>query len=92
MLVGFAAETCQVAENARRKLSKKNLDFIVANDVSEADAGFGVDTNRIKLIDRSGKMTAYPLMSKKELAGIILDHVAIVLNNSQQMSAQQKQN
>ena len=92
MLVGFAAETCQVEEYARRKLSKKNLDFIVANDVSEADAGFGVDTNRIKLIDRSGKMTAYPLMSKKELAGIILDHVATVLNDSQQMSAQQKQN
>ncbi|TYZ25020.1 bifunctional phosphopantothenoylcysteine decarboxylase/phosphopantothenate--cysteine ligase CoaBC [Selenomonas ruminis] len=92
VLVGFAAETCQVEEYARRKLSKKNLDFIVANDVSEADAGFGVDTNRIKLIDRSGKMTAYPLMSKKELAGIILDHVATVLNNSQQMSAQRKQN
>jgi len=92
VLVGFAAETCQVEEYARRKLSKKNLDFIVANDVSEADAGFGVDTNRIKLIDRSGKMTAYPLMSKKELAGIILDHVATVLNDSQQMSAQRKQN
>lgn len=80
VLVGFAAETCQVEEYARRKLSKKNLDFIVANDVSEADAGFGVDTNRIKLIDRSGNMTAYPLMSKKELAGIILDHVAAILH------------
>ncbi|SDG76553.1 phosphopantothenoylcysteine decarboxylase / phosphopantothenate--cysteine ligase [Selenomonas sp. WCT3] len=79
VLVGFAAETCQVEEYARKKLAKKNLDFIVANDVSEADAGFGVETNRIKLFDRAGNMTAYPLMSKKELAGIILDHVAGVL-------------
>ncbi|MCR5439721.1 MAG: bifunctional phosphopantothenoylcysteine decarboxylase/phosphopantothenate--cysteine ligase CoaBC [Selenomonas sp.] len=79
VLVGFAAETCQVEEYARKKLAKKNLDFIVANDVSEADAGFGVETNRIKLFDRAGNMTAYPLMNKKELAGIILDHVAAVL-------------
>jgi phosphopantothenoylcysteine decarboxylase/phosphopantothenate--cysteine ligase len=79
VLVGFAAETCKVEEYARKKLAKKNLDFIVANDVSEKDAGFGVETNRIKLIDRSGAMKPYPLMSKKELAGIILDHVAEAL-------------
>lgn len=79
VLVGFAAETCKVEEYARKKLAKKNLDFIVANDVSEKDAGFGVETNRIKLIDRAGRMTPYPLMSKKELAGIILDHVAEAL-------------
>ena len=81
VLVGFAAETCKVEEYARKKLAKKNLDFIVANDVSEKDAGFGVETNRIKLIDRAGRMTPYPLMSKKELAGIILDHVAEALEN-----------
>lgn len=80
ILVGFAAETCHVEEYARKKLVKKNLDFIVANDVSETDAGFGVETNRIKLIDRNGEMTPYPLMSKKELAGIILDHVIEVLH------------
>ena len=79
VLVGFAAETCQVEEYARKKLAKKNLDFIVANDVLEADAGCGVETNRIKLFDRAGNMTAYPLMTKKELAGIILDHVAMAL-------------
>ena len=79
VLVGFAAETCKVEEYARKKLAKKNLDFIVANDVSEKDAGFGVETNRIKLIDRSGAMKPYPLMSKKALAGIILDHVAEAL-------------
>lgn len=81
VLVGFAAETCHVEEYARKKLVKKNLDFIVANDVSEADSGFGVDTNRIKLIDRNGKMTIYPLMSKRELAGIILEHVAEALHS-----------
>lgn len=80
ILVGFAAETCKVEEYARRKLVKKNLDFIVANDVSEADAGFGVETNRIRLIDRNGQITPYPLMSKKELAGIILDHVTEALH------------
>ncbi len=83
LLVGFAAETCHVEEYARKKLVKKNLDFIVANDVSEADAGFGVETNRIKLFDKEGNMTAYPLMSKTELAGIILDHVAAALKNKE---------
>ena len=76
VLIGFAAETCNVEEYARRKLAKKNLDYIVANDVSQTDAGFGVDTNRIKLFAKDGTMTEYPLMSKKELAGIILDHLA----------------
>lgn len=79
LLVGFAAETCRVEEYAKRKLVKKNLDFIVANDVSQSDAGFGVDTNRIKLFAKDGTMTEYPLMSKKELAGIILDHMAACL-------------
>lgn len=83
LLVGFAAETCHVEEYARKKLVKKNLDFIVANDVSEVDAGFGVETNRIKLFDKEGNMTAYPLMSKTELAGIILDHVAAALKNKE---------
>lgn len=78
MLVGFA-ETCRVEEYAKRKLVKKNLDFIVANDVSQSDAGFGVDTNRIKLFAKDGTMTEYPLMSKKELAGIILDHMTACL-------------
>ena len=79
LLVGFAAETCRVEEYAKRKLVKKNLDFIVANDVSQSDAGFGVDTNRIKLFAKDGTMTEYPLMSKKELAGIILDHMTACL-------------
>ncbi len=73
-LVGFAAETENLIENARRKLEKKNLDLIVANDVSQPGAGFNVDTNIATLITRDG-MTEYPLRTKKELAGDILDAV-----------------
>lgn len=76
ILVGFAAETTNVDEYARRKLTKKNLDYIVANDVSQADAGFGVATNRVKIFTRDGAVTAYPLMSKRELADIIIARVA----------------
>lgn len=81
ILVGFAAETCRVEEYARAKLERKNLDFIVANDVSEPDAGFAVETNRIRIFDRNGHVTPYPLKSKRELAGIILDHVASLWEN-----------
>lgn len=74
-LVGFAAETDDLAENAAKKLRDKNLDMIVANDVSRADAGFNVDTNRALLFFRDGSSSECGLMSKEQLAGIILDHV-----------------
>lgn len=73
-LVGFAAETENLLDNARRKLNKKNLDMIVANDVSKPGAGFNVDTNIATLITRSG-MTDCPLQSKAELAETILNKV-----------------
>lgn len=75
-LVGFAAETDMVTENALKKLREKNLDMIVANDVSQIDAGFNVDTNRGELFFNDGSSVAYDLMSKNELADRILDHVA----------------
>ena len=75
VLVGFAAETQHVEDYAKGKLQKKNLDFIVANDVSAKDAGFGTGTNRVKIFARDGRMWDYPLMSKSEIGGIILDHV-----------------
>ena len=75
ILVGFAAETCNVEEYAKKKLSKKNLDFIVANDVSAKDAGFAVDNNRVQIYFRNGEYEKYPLMSKQELAGIILNKI-----------------
>ncbi|HXE98066.1 MAG TPA: bifunctional phosphopantothenoylcysteine decarboxylase/phosphopantothenate--cysteine ligase CoaBC [Dongiaceae bacterium] len=74
-LVGFAAETDALAENAAKKLIEKNLDMIVANDVSQADAGFNVDTNRALLFFKDGSSCACGLMSKDQLAGTILDHV-----------------
>ena len=72
VLVGFAAETQHVTENAMKKLDKKNLDMIVANDVTQPGAGFNTDTNIATLITRDG-MTECPLQSKKALAGQILD-------------------
>jgi phosphopantothenoylcysteine decarboxylase/phosphopantothenate--cysteine ligase len=74
-LVGFAAETNALAENAAKKLREKNLDMIVANDVSQADAGFNVDTNRALLFFKDGGSSDCGLMSKDQLAGTILDHI-----------------
>jgi len=73
--VGFAAESKNVTENARQKLQKKNLDLIVANDITGTDSGFDVDTNKVTLIDRNGKEEDLPLMSKREVADKILDRV-----------------
>ncbi len=74
-LVGFAAETSKLFDHAQGKIKRKNLDMIVANDVTAPGAGFSVDTNIIKIIDRDGQMTDFPLMSKEKVAGVILDHI-----------------
>lgn len=73
-LVGFAAETEHLLDNARRKLDKKNLDMIVANDVSQPGAGFNVDTNMATLLTREGVVEC-PLQSKRDLAERILDEI-----------------
>jgi len=78
LLIGFAAETENLLANARKKLAEKNLDLIVANDVSLPGAGFAADTNRVKLIDRSGKIEELPLMSKENLADRVLDRVLLL--------------
>ena len=70
-MIGFAAETQRVEANAIDKLKKKNLDMIVANDVTAEGAGFGVDTNIVTLITPSG-ITPYPKMSKIEVAEVII--------------------
>ena len=75
ILVGFAAETQNVAEYARGKLAKKNLDFIVANNVAEKDAGFGVPTNHVQIFYADGRAEEHPLMAKAALAGVILDRL-----------------
>ena len=79
ILVGFAAETNDLIENATKKVNKKNLDFIVANDLTKEGAGFGVDANIVKIIDKEGTSTEYPIMTKDEVANVILDKVKNLL-------------
>lgn len=74
-VVGFAAETASLAQNARKKLAAKNLDLIVANDVSAEGAGFDHDTNVVTLFSRDGRDLALPKMSKPEVAQRMLDEV-----------------
>jgi phosphopantothenoylcysteine decarboxylase / phosphopantothenate---cysteine ligase len=75
IVVGFAAETDDIAQNARKKLAAKNLDLIVANDVTAAGAGFDHDTNVVSLFSRDGKEATLPKLSKAEVAQKILDEV-----------------
>jgi phosphopantothenoylcysteine decarboxylase/phosphopantothenate--cysteine ligase len=81
VIVGFAAESRDLLKNALEKLKNKNLDLIVANDISAKDAGFGVDTNRITLLFADGRSEALALMSKAEAAEVILNQVSIMLEN-----------
>ena len=81
ILVGFAAETNDLLENATNKIKKKNLDFIVANDLTKEGAGFGVDTNIVKIIDKEGNISDYPKMKKEEVANVILDKVKSLLKS-----------
>jgi phosphopantothenoylcysteine decarboxylase/phosphopantothenate--cysteine ligase len=74
-IVGFAAETADVAQNARKKLAAKNLDLIVANDVTAEGAGFDHDTNAVSLFYRDGRDVALPKMSKAEVAQRVLDEI-----------------
>ena len=74
ILVGFAAETENLLDNSRKKLKEKNLDLVVANDVTASQAGFGEDTNVAWLVDRE-RVEELPLMSKFELANRILDRI-----------------
>jgi phosphopantothenoylcysteine decarboxylase/phosphopantothenate--cysteine ligase len=79
VVVGFAAESQSLLENALNKLQSKKLDLIAANDISAADAGFSVETNRITLLFADGRREVLPLMSKSEAANIIIERVAALL-------------
>jgi phosphopantothenoylcysteine decarboxylase/phosphopantothenate--cysteine ligase len=74
-LVGFAAETEDLTANAQKKLREKNLDMVVANNVGENGSGFDGDTNIATIVDRTGAVRSLPLMSKRELADRIYDHL-----------------
>ncbi len=79
VVVGFAAESRDLAENASAKLASKKLDFIAANDISASDAGFAVDTNRITLLYADGRRESLPLMSKDKAAEAIIERMAAFL-------------
>ena len=81
IVVGFAAETTDVKENAIKKIQKKNLDFIVANDVSKSGAGFQGDTNVIQIIEKSGTVHDFDLMSKDEAAHQIMKAVVRLMRS-----------
>lgn len=80
LIVGFALETTDGIRNAREKLKAKDLDIVILNDAKEPGAGFGVDTNRVTVITRNGKQEELELMSKADLAEILLDRVEEELN------------
>ena len=74
-LVGFAAETDHVLDEAARKCREKGLEFIVANDVSERGCGFGTDTNRVTFVFPDGRQRKFPLMTKRMVARRILEEI-----------------
>ena len=73
--VGFAAESENLINNAKKKLKGKDLDLIIANDITDKDSGFGADTNKVTIIDKNGKVEELPLMSKREVADRVLNRV-----------------
>jgi len=79
LTIGFAAESQDLLGNARSKLQAKKLDFIAANDISAIDAGFGAEDNRVTLLFADGRVEALPLMSKAEVAEVILERVVALL-------------
>ena len=80
VLVGFAAETGSL-DRAAKKLRRKGVDLLVANDVAEEGSGFGTDTNRVTILAADGSEQALPLLSKREVADRILDRVATTLDD-----------
>lgn len=79
IIIGFAAETNDLIENAKKKLKKKNLDFIVANNVTFNGAGFKGDTNIVSIIDKDGVINDYPMLDKYKVAEIILDKIRNIM-------------
>jgi phosphopantothenoylcysteine decarboxylase/phosphopantothenate--cysteine ligase len=87
VVVGFAAETDNLVENAQAKLKSKGMDLIVANDVTAADSGFSVDTNRVVLLDTWGETIPLPLLSKSEVARRVVERVSGLLSAKGEPSA-----
>ena len=73
ILVGFAAESSNLIENAKGKLERKNLDYIIANDITSQETGFGSDQNKVFVISRDGNVNELDIMSKREVASNLFD-------------------
>ncbi|MDR3592385.1 MAG: bifunctional phosphopantothenoylcysteine decarboxylase/phosphopantothenate--cysteine ligase CoaBC [Negativicutes bacterium] len=82
LLVGFAAETRELIASAREKLTRKNLDMIVANDITLPGAGFNCDTNIAKLVYSDGRIEELPKQTKTELAELILDRISVLMTKN----------
>jgi phosphopantothenoylcysteine decarboxylase/phosphopantothenate--cysteine ligase len=80
--VGFAAESEDVEVNARRKLTEKGLDLIVANNITDKESGFGADTNKVIIMDKGGKVEDLPLLTKREVADRVLDRVVAMMEHN----------
>ncbi len=78
-LVGFALETQNETVNAKMKLKKKNLDMIILNSLNDQGAGFGHDTNKISIINRSGELTSFELKPKMQVAEDIVSHINLLI-------------
>jgi phosphopantothenoylcysteine decarboxylase/phosphopantothenate--cysteine ligase len=83
ILVGFAAETEDLVTHAKKKLQEKNLDLIMVNDITQPGAGFGSDTNQVKILFPSGQVEDLPLTTKEEISRVILDNVAALLKKKE---------
>ena len=79
-LVGFALETDNELENARAKLENKNLDLIVLNSLKDEGAGFGHETNKVKMLDRKGGVLEFELKDKKAVANDLLNRIKALVN------------
>jgi phosphopantothenoylcysteine decarboxylase/phosphopantothenate--cysteine ligase len=80
LLVGACAETENLLENANKKIKSKNFDLIMANDVTEEGAGFGLDTNIVQIVSANGTITPLPIMSKIEVADHLLTSIVDLIN------------
>ncbi len=81
-LIGFALETENEQENARKKLEAKNADMIVLNSLRDEGAGFGHDTNKVTLLLKNGTINPLPLLTKKEVANAITEHIILLRNEA----------
>jgi phosphopantothenoylcysteine decarboxylase / phosphopantothenate---cysteine ligase len=81
VVVGFAAESQDLLENAAAKLASKKLDLLVANDITAPGAGFGTDTNRVVLLFPNSQVEELPLLEKFEVAEVIISHIGRLLEN-----------